>query len=407
MEILFLSPQLPAPWNPHSYRMFYGARYLSQKYNHKITLVTFKRAGEESPWVDEVKRYCDTINIIEVPNHPNKLKPRPIAYAFRNMLSPSNILSKRPNLFNYYYSPKMQSKVSHLLTSKKFDLAFTDTAAMVFYLLDTPVAKVLEIQNEGRICWDYYKSARKPLMKIFWLLQYYKIRSWERKFERFDLCLATAEYDKQQLESWLPNVKISVIPLGVDTDYSKPMAVEESPPNLVFVGNLFSPLNEQAILYFCREIYPIVRQSEPGIKLHLVGKNPGPRVVRLAEEDCSITITGFVDDVRPYIARAWVEIAPMVSQSGYYTKVVEAMAMGKAVVSTTAGAQGVKITPGENIITADSPREFASGVIELLRNETLRQRIGANARKLIEQNYSWEKVTDILNELFEKAVAEK
>ena len=132
-----------------------------------------------------------------------------------------------------------------------------------------------------------------------------------------------------------------------------------------------------------------------------VGSNPSTEILRLRSRD--IIITGFVEDIRPYIAKASVVIVPIVTDDGgFKIKVLEAMAMGKPIVSTSFGAKGLNVTPEENIIIADDPEEFARRVIELLNDEELREKIGANARKLMEEEYTWGKMTDMLNDVFQR-----
>lgn len=179
------------------------------------------------------------------------------------------------------------------------------------------------------------------------------------------------------------------------------MYIEEELQSLIFTGSMSYPPNVHAVLFFFEMIYPLIKQQIPEVKFYVVGNNPSKGILRLRSSD--IIITGFVEDIRPYIAKASVVIVPIISDDGgFKIKVLEAMAMGKPIVSTSLGAKGIDVSDGENIIIAGNPKEFADRVIELLNNEQQRKRIGANARRLIEEKYSWEKMTDMLNDAFQE-----
>ena len=156
-------------------------------------------------------------------------------------------------------------------------------------------------------------------------------------------------------------------------------------------------------MYFYSEIYPIVRKRYPEITFYIVGNDPHPEIQKLSK-DPSVVVTGFVEDIRLYLPKSSVFVCPYIYGSGMKNKVLEAMAMGKPVVSTPTGALGIDISDGENIVIADNPRDFAAGIINLLDNEKLRQKIGYKGRRLIENRYSWGKTTDRLQRLFEQIV---
>ena len=158
--------------------------------------------------------------------------------------------------------------------------------------------------------------------------------------------------------------------------------------------------NEDAMLFFCREILPRIRQAEPAVTLSIVGRAPTPAVRRLAET-AGIQVTGRVDDVRPYVARADVYVVPLRIGGGTRLKIFEAMAMGKAVVSTTIGAEGLPVTPGVDIVIADEPARFAQAVVDLVHDLPARRRLEQAARRLVVERYDWSQVAH----QFEQALA--
>ena len=149
--------------------------------------------------------------------------------------------------------------------------------------------------------------------------------------------------------------------------------------------------NEDGMLYFVREILPRIREAEPDATLSIIGRAPTPAVKRLADE-AGIEVTGRVDDVRPHIAAGAIYIVPLRIGGGTRLKIFEAMAMGKAVVSTTIGAEGLPVTPGHDIVIADEPAEFARSVVDLIRDDAARRRIETAARQLVVERYDWSAV---------------
>ncbi len=165
--------------------------------------------------------------------------------------------------------------------------------------------------------------------------------------------------------------------------------------------------NEDGIVYFVEQVMPLIRQQIPSVTLSVVGRKPSQRLQELASRDQSIHLTGWVEDVRPYVARGAVCIVPLRIGGGTRLKIYEAMAMGKAVVSTTIGAEGLPVQHGENILIADVPEDFAQQTVTLLRDAARRNQIGVAARKLVAENYTWASVAkgfaDVLQQVAESA----
>jgi glycosyltransferase involved in cell wall biosynthesis len=179
---------------------------------------------------------------------------------------------------------------------------------------------------------------------------------------------------------------VHVVPTGVDTSYFASDASPAESRHLVFTGSMDWLPNEDAMVFFCREVLPLIRAEEPGISLSIVGRAPTPAVEKLADGD-SVTVTGRVDDVRPYMRDAAVYVVPLRIGGGTRLKIFEAMAMGRAVVATTIGAEGLPVTPGEHVLLADDPRTFARAVVGLLRDVGRRRELETAARALVVERY--------------------
>ena len=217
----------------------------------------------------------------------------------------------------------------------------------------------------------------------------------ERRYLRLaDHVLTVSETDRNAFARFVAPTKLTAIPTGVDVDHFQAMPVEETANSLVFTGSMDWLPNEDAILYFVDTILPLIRQQCPEVSLEVVGRSPSRKLQALAKTEKSIHLSGWVKDVRPFIARGSVCIVPLRIGGGTRLKIFEAMAMGKAVVSTSVGAEGLPVLSGENIVVADAPNDFANSVVSLLRNGSERNRLGVAARTLVQENYSWSKVAE-------------
>jgi glycosyltransferase involved in cell wall biosynthesis len=232
------------------------------------------------------------------------------------------------------------------------------------------------------------------------------LRFEEETIRRFEGVLAVSEADRETFTRLYPGAAahpIHVVPTGVDTAFFAPDsdAPEAASPagskTLIFTGSMDWLPNEDAMLFFCRDVLPLVRAEESDVKLSIVGRAPTPAVKRLAAEH-GVTVTGRVDDVRPYMREAAVYIVPLRIGGGTRLKIFEAMAMAKAVVSTTVGAEGLPVTGGEHLLLADEPRGFARAVVRLLRDLEKRRSVEQAARQLVVAKYDWSVVAGDLEE---------
>jgi len=200
-----------------------------------------------------------------------------------------------------------------------------------------------------------------------------------------------SETDRALLAAIAPDAATFAVSTGVDTSYFAPNGVPEMPIHLVFTGSMDWYPNEDAMLHFMQTILPSIRREIPAVSLTVAGRNPSGRLVQAAGE-AGVLITGTVDDIRPEIAKAAVYVVPLRIGGGTRLKIFEAFAMGKAVVSTTIGAEGLPLVPGEHFLRADDPAEFARVVVSLLRDPVRRKALGASGRRLVEERYSWAQV---------------
>jgi glycosyltransferase involved in cell wall biosynthesis len=253
---------------------------------------------------------------------------------------------------------------------------------------------VLFEHNVEHMIWKrLYQVEKRRWRRALLAVEWRKMRRYEADAcARAGLTVAVSEADRALLTACAPGADIRAIPTGVDTSYFHPNGAAETPATLVFTGSMDWYPNEDAILYFLEAILPQVRREVPGVALAVVGRDPTDRL-RAAGAAAGIRVTGPVSDVRPYVAEAAVYVVPLRVGGGTRLKIFEALAMGKAVVSTRVGAEGLPIVPDRHFVQADSPAAFAQAVISLLKDPDRRRALGLAGRRLVEERYSWRQVT--------------
>jgi polysaccharide biosynthesis protein PslH len=319
-----------------------------------------------------------------------------------------NLFSTRPYSMFKYCQPVVAQRLRELLQKETFDLILCDfllTGAVIPWEMATP--KVVFTHNIEAMIWErHYQVGRNPLWKAVCYREYRLLEWFERRcLERADHVLAVSEFDRAYFSKFIKPDKLSVIPTGVDVNYFRPSAGGEVEYRLVFTGSMDWLPNEDGIFWFVEKILPQVRRQIPGVSLYVVGRRPTTRLKELPARAQSVVVTGGVEDIRPYLGQGSVYVVPLLVGGGTRLKIFEAMAAGKAVVSTTIGAEGLPVSDGKNICLADQPEVFADRVTELFLNRGLRMRLGKSARRLVEESYSWAAVAAKLDEILQRVTA--
>ena len=206
-----------------------------------------------------------------------------------------------------------------------------------------------------------------------------------------------------KLDEFTRRARLRIITNGVDLDYFQPapLPVASRPvPRLVFTGAMDYYANIEAVEWFTKEVFPLIREQEPGAEFLIVGSHPADRVKRLARQT-GVTVTGFVEDVRPFLREATVCVVPLRIARGVQNKLLEAMAAGKAAVATPEAIAGLRVVSGEQLLTASAPGEFAQAALKLIRDDRLRESLGRQARRFVETEHDWTPLLQKLAELLE------
>jgi sugar transferase (PEP-CTERM/EpsH1 system associated) len=319
--------------------------------------------------------------------------------------SASLMATGRPVTIDKFLYPEVRHRYTELLASETFDVVVCDFLVPGSLMQwKTPPPTILFTHNVEAQVWErHYKITSNPVMKTACWLEARALAGAERRYvELADHVLAVSENDRAFfLQYRVPN-RITVIPTGVDTEYFQPSPGLEQPDTMVFTGAMDWMPNEDGVVYFVDKILPQIRREIPGAAFWAVGRRPPRRIQALASEH--VVVTGAVDDIRPHLGKAAVCVVPLRSGSGTRIKIFEAMAMGKAVVSTTMGAEGLPVRHGENILLVDEPADFARQVVQLLRDPEGRARLGRTARRLVEENYGWPAVAAHFERIVEAVV---
>lgn len=288
----------------------------------------------------------------------------------------------------------LRSEVLRLMAAGDVDVCVADfLAAAPNVPLGGPVPAVLFAHNVEHMIWKRLSQVEtRPWRRLPLQLEWRKLLRYEaRACAQARLTIAVSEVDRALLAASAPAARVSGIPTGVDTAYFTPNGSREAPTAMVFTGAMDWYLNEDAILHFIDVILPRIRRDVPSVSFTVVGRNPSARLRGVADR-ARVRVTGTVDDIRPYVAEAAVFVVPLRIGGGTRLKIFEALAMGKAVVSTTIGAEGLPLVPGEHFLSADDPAEFARAVVSLLQDPMRRSALGAAGRRLVEERYSWAQV---------------
>jgi glycosyltransferase involved in cell wall biosynthesis len=218
-------------------------------------------------------------------------------------------------------------------------------------------------------------------------------RAWEEQaLQQFDGVIAVSDLEQAWVQHRAPVAKVALVPNGVDTEYFSPLHVSasERSPCLVFTGAMHYPPNIDAVIWFCDAILPVLHRKMPHFCFKIVGRTPHPKVCELSQRQ-GVSVTGEVADVRPYLAEALAMVVPLRSGGGTRLKILQAMSMACPVISTSLGAEGLQVTPGENIRMADNAEQFVNHILALCTAPETAHRLGQAGRRLVTATYDWRK----------------
>jgi len=392
MRVLLLTQVLPYP--PDSgpkVKTWNVLKYLSER--HEVTLVSFVR-GDQSADVARLRRYCRAV-------HTVPMKRGVVRDGLAMALS---LLSGQPWMMVRDGRRAMRRLVDRLAAGDAFDVVHADQLNMAQYAVRVPGAfRVLDAHNA---LWLLYKrlaatmgqGPRKWLLERDWRL----LKRYEGGMVRgFDAVLAVSREDRAALlEAAGVEREVAVIPIAVDTDEVQPVRRRPDADHILHLGTMYWPPNVDGVMWFVRQVLPRVRRHRPDVVFDVVGSRPPSALLELGRGDSGVNVTGYVADPAPYLERAGVFVVPLRAGGGMRVKILNAMAQGLPIVSTTLGAEGISVVPGEHVLLADTAADFAAAVLRLLEDPVLAARLGAAGRRLVERTYDYRVACRALDDVY-------
>lgn len=394
MNILFLSTEIPFPADGgHHLRTFNVLKILAKE--HNIYMVAFAQDPSELQYVQEIEKYCRLVKVFPVAKTGKN--PAFLFLMLRNLFSNSPLVAHR-----YYQTPATKF-VQDLVRTHDIDLIHIDMLALGSYrhlFRGKPV--LLTDHNVEFVRLErWFAFEKNPLLKLYLQYQHRKLKNFEiETCRQVDHCIVVSDFDLIILGNSCQQGRYCVVPNGVDTAFFLPSFESQIPNHMVWVGGMRGPYNSDAVNYFISEIWPRIHRYKPDVTVNFIGAAPTSPLRKAAEKDKRISILGHVEDVRPYVDKAAVFIAPIRCGSGTKIKVLNAMSQAKAIVATSIAVEGIEVENGANVFIADTPDEFAKRAVELLSNPQLVIKLGSHARKLIEEKYNWELIAQDLLRLY-------
>ena len=340
-------------------------------------------------------------------------KAHPVPYRIRDRRSPGFALQVAASLFSpvplavsRFHPPGMEERLEHLIRNERFDRAVVDHLAPTAYFPRMGEAVFFQHNVETLIWQRYVEHTSDPIRRWYFQVQAARMLEYERRVSRAaGHIVAVSATDAQAMQRLFGVTKVSEIPTGVNIEYFTPPGPVPPAAELVFVGSMDWLPNVDGMLFFVREVLPLILRRRPRTTMTIVGRTPPPEIQALARAQPMITVTGTVADVRPYLWGAKISIVPLRIGGGTRLKIYESMAARVPVVSTTTGAEGLTIHPPEDIRLADRPQDFAERCLELLDDASERERVAGRALEMVSSQFSWDTVARCFERVLESAPA--
>lgn len=397
MRILLISNNLPYPPNSGFPLRVYNLLYRIARV-HDVWLAAFVTGQDNSADIEHLRGICR--EVVTVPNLRKGALADPFQvarYFFKGI----------PPTLKAYESKQFVDKILEMISRVDFDVIQIEDSHMSFYLDYLPKsirAKTFLTFHDV----NFYKHEKmnrvepKRIRKLRTWLHGRMMRAWEPfQAQRFSHCITMSQFDKELLLAANPGLKITVLPNGVDTHLYAPLLFPETTNRLIFVGNMAYRPNIDAVTYFCHRIYPIIKAQYPKTEFWIVGKDPAPDVVSLTGN--GVHVTGRVKNLVPFYNDSMMCVIPLRAGGGTRLKILEAMALGRPVVTTTIGCEGLEARNGEHLFVADTPELFAEYTLGLLKNKRQWLEITRRARALVVEHYDWDLIAQKHIQLYEKS----
>jgi glycosyltransferase involved in cell wall biosynthesis len=399
MKILFITQFLPYPPDTGGkIKTFQTLKLLAKK--HQVYLISFVDKKKDLQWEAALLKYCYGMKTFVAPiitaNH-HSLKTK----ALKGFFNPL------PFRVQKYFLPTVADYIKKITAKEKFDVVHIDHETSVQYL---PFVKdyqnKLKVYDEHNISsegvWGYFKYESNLIKKTAYFIEAVKYWFYEKQFYYlFDKILAISDNDRQKIiRAAASQDKVFTFPVPCQIKNYYYFGAK----NILFVGLLSWWPNKDGILWFYHKIYPKIKQSDPQVRLQIIGANPDTKIKEIAAADSSVEVLGYVRNLDKYYKKAGVFISPIRAGAGIRIKILQALSAGIPVVSTHTGATGLNLQAGEEILYADNENLFAESVLKLLKTKQLSEKLSRKGIDFLKKNYSRQKAAKLLDEIYEDNV---
>lgn len=389
MRILFLAQRVPFPPDRgdkiHTYNQL---RHLAEV--HEVAVACLADGEEDMTNVAGLKSLATSVDAVAV----RSVRARSRALAALG--------SRIPFTVAYFNERRLHEQVGKRMRREHFDAILVNSSQMAQFVEPySDVPRIMQFVDLDSLKWQQYADSSSIPRSWIFRREFHCLLEYERKLAKtFTHSLVCTPRELKDLKRLVPGAAASCVSNGVDLDVFRPQPLEKLPGEIVFTGLMNYYPNIEGVVWFCRDVLPLIRRELPGVTLTICGSRPDARVKALARIP-GVTVTGRVPDVRPYLARASVAVVPLRIARGIQNKLLEAMAMGLPAVACSTAAEGVEATPGRDVFVADDPADFASATVRLFRDDELRRRTGEAARASMEARYCWEHQLQRLDRVLE------
>jgi glycosyltransferase involved in cell wall biosynthesis len=400
MKHLLICPNFPYPPDSGaSIRTFNLLKRLAQR--HEIDLIAVNEGTVQGDHIDELKKYCTNVYLASLDKNLKILQWARVT---------GRLLKGEPFHTKYVASRELEKLIWKATRDQSYDIVQFEHSHMArhfkFVHPQQRAKSVLMMHNVASI--QFYRMSgaeRRVSNKIKYFLTWFPMLRWEPKIaSKFHKIIVASEVDRIILKVLQPGLDISVVPNGIDSRMCQPcINGGQREKNILIVGSMDYAPNVDAVMYFYREIFPVIREKMPECTLTIVGRKIPDDIQRL-KADAKVMVEANVKEVGPYYRKAIVSAVALRSGGGTRLKILESMAFGIPVVSTSIGCEGLEIKNGQDILIADTPAEFANRVLEVIRSPVLWDKISRNARKVVEEKYDWDQIAETLEGIYEELV---
>ncbi len=395
MKILMLVPFLPNTETSGGQTRWYNLiKYMSK--NHEITLFSLIKDDAERKFIPELEKYCQKVRVFKRTKSP---------WALRNLLLAA---------FSFYplscvvrnWSPKEKEAIRQELENENYDLIHAETFYVMPHIPETKVPSIMVEQTIEYQVYKHYVDNEVPwIFRPIFMIDIIKLRFWELYFwKKTDRLVAVSPDDKKVMQELIPGIKVDVIPNGVDTTHYRAKKVAKlDPPRVMYGVTNFEWLqNREAAELLIKEVWPKIKEKVAGVKLWIVGRMIPDWIKKLAEEDKDFEVTENIPDARDAYLGSTVMVAPIRGSGGTRLKILEAMAAGLPIVSTSVGVAGLGLKNGRQALIAETPADLAKETVGLLRNSKLARKIGQEGQRFVEKNFDWKAIVKLHDPIYEE-----